>query len=67
MTFGQRIEQNMRAIAATGTQQMVVGTVVVIAVLGLMTVVGIVTLPALIGGTIGYLSVQAYARMRYRD
>ena len=61
----ERINENMRALAAQSTGQLLAGTVVVLGILGLMTAVGFIQLPGLIGGTLGYLAVQAYARIRY--
>ena len=61
----ERIDQNMRALATQSTGQLVAGTVVVLGILGLMTAVGFIQLPGLVGGGLGYLAVQAYARIRY--
>ena len=65
MSFKQRIEENMRQIAAQSPGVLALNLVVVIGVLGVMAAIGFIPVGGLIGGTIGYLAVNIWARLRY--
>jgi hypothetical protein len=64
--MGERIRENMRQIAAQSPAQLATGLVLIVGILAVMTAVGLIPLAALIGGTLGFVAVQAYARIRYR-
>ncbi len=67
MTIGERIDQNMQTLAAQSIGQLVATTLAVMVGLGLMVVLGVAHVEALIGGTIGFLAVNLYARHRHPD
>jgi hypothetical protein len=66
MSLRERVDENLRLMAEQSVGQLALNTAIVIGVLALLTVIGWIPLGGLIGGTIGYVAVQAWARLRHR-
>ena len=64
--IGERVDENMRLMAGQTPLQLAINLALVIGILSLLAVLGLLNWSAVIGGAIGYVVIQAIARLRHR-
>jgi len=64
--IGERVDENMRLMASQTPLQLAINLAIVIAILSLLAVLELLTWSAVIGGALGYVAIQAIARIRHR-
>ncbi len=64
--IGQRVDENMRLMASQTPPQLAINLAVMVGVLSLLALLGVFNWSFVIGGTLGYLVIQAIARFRHR-